>query len=65
MSSVATSARYDRVALTQPNGDVLQMSPAEFQALPLDQRVKAVIQGKARFFQGTQVVSSRDALRSY
>jgi hypothetical protein len=38
------------------------MTRREFEALPLDQRVRAILSKKLRFFRGEQEVAMRDAL---
>lgn len=59
------SSKYDRVEITEAGKVTRRLSRQEFQALPLDQRVKVVIDGRARFYQGNAEIPSRDALRTY
>ena len=59
---MATS--YDRVEMPAPNGVGLprRLTRAEFEALPLDQRVRAILGKQLKFYRGKQEVSIREAL---
>jgi hypothetical protein len=59
---MSESGRFDRVTITGPEGTV-QMTGAEFEALPLDQRIKSIIGGKAKFSLNGRDVPVREALR--
>lgn len=53
---------FDRVIVADPPGASRQLSPSEFFALPLAQRIQYVVQQKAAFFAGDQKVDSKEAL---
>jgi hypothetical protein len=53
---------FDRVDLIEATGTVRRLSRAEFEALPLDQRVRAILRKQLRFFIGDKEVPMRDAL---
>lgn len=53
---------FDRVELRTPAGVVKQLSRREFEALPLDQRVRAILNKQLRFFRGDKEISMREAL---
>jgi len=55
---------YDRVEMPAPsgNGTPVRMTRREFEALPLDQRVRAILSKKLRFFRADQEITMRDAL---
>jgi hypothetical protein len=53
---------FDRVVVADPEGTRRDLSPSEFFALPLAQRIQFVVQQKAAFFAGDQVVDSKHAL---
>jgi hypothetical protein len=53
---------FDRVELAGINGEVRKLSRAQFDALPLDQRVRAILNKQLRFFRGDKEIPMRDAL---
>ena len=53
---------FDRVVVADPPGTSRDLSPSEFFALPLAQRIQYVVQQKAAFFAGDQKVDSKQAL---
>jgi hypothetical protein len=53
---------FDRVVVVDPPGSSRDMSPSEFFALPLAQRIQFVVQKKAAFFAGEKKVDSKEAL---
>lgn len=53
---------FDRVVVADPPGPSRDLSPSEFFALPLAQRIQYVVQQKAAFFAGDQKVDSKHAL---
>lgn len=59
------AASFDRVTLESPSGEVREMTQREFAALPLDKRVRAILDKKLRFFRGDREVSVREALHRY
>jgi hypothetical protein len=54
---------YDRVELKE-GGETKHLNPEEFRALPLDKRVKAILEKRLTFFSGDTVVPSGEALRN-
>jgi hypothetical protein len=52
---------FDRVELSA-DGQVRRLSRSEFEALPLDQRVRAILNKQLKFFRGDKEVPMRDAL---
>ena len=62
MASEPPRIPFDRVVYSDPTGASRDLTPSEFFALPLAQRIQAVVQQKAVFFSGDQKVDSKDAL---
>lgn len=56
-------ALYDRVELKEPTGATRTLSRTEFERLPLDQRVRAILGKSLRFFRGASEVPMKDALK--
>jgi hypothetical protein len=54
---------YDQVRLPKANGDVQLMTRAEFENLPLVDRVHHLIGGKLTFLRNGTPVAAREALR--
>jgi hypothetical protein len=54
--------RFDRVELASDSGPPARMTAAEFKAMPLAQRVRAIMAGRLRFFRGGSEVSMKEAL---
>ena len=61
-SEPPVSFPFDRVVVADPPGSSRDLSPSEFFALPLAQRIQFVVQQKAAFFSGDQKVDSKLAL---
>ncbi len=55
---------WDRVEMPNPNGSGLprRLTRAEFEALPLDQRVRAILSKQLKFFRGDKEIPIREAL---
>ena len=53
---------FDRVELLNASGEARSLTRDEFEALPLDQRVRAILSKQLRFFRGDQEIPMRDAL---
>ena len=53
---------FDRVELAGPGGQVQRLSRVQFEALPLDQRVRAILSKQLKFFRGDKEIHIRDAL---
>jgi hypothetical protein len=62
MASEPPPFPFDRVVVNDPPAATRQLSPSEFFALPLAQRIQYVVQQKAAFFAGDQKVDSKEAL---
>ena len=62
MASEPPRFPFDRVVIVDPAGSTRDLSPSEFFALPLAQRIQFVVQQKAAFFAGDQKVDSKEAL---
>jgi hypothetical protein len=54
---------FDRVEIEVGTGKVAQFTSIEFQSLPLDQRVRAILSRQLRFFRGDCEITIREALR--
>ena len=57
-----SSGPFDTAKLVLPSGEILQMTREEFDAMPLDQRVRALLSKKLTFYKGGVEVASKDAL---
>jgi hypothetical protein len=55
--------RYDKVELNHPDGTPRELSPTEFEALPLIERVQWLSQGRFRFLKGGVKVPAYQALK--
>jgi hypothetical protein len=55
--------RYDKVELDHPDGTHKTLSPKEFEALPLLNRVQWISQGRLRFFKSGVKVAAFEALK--
>jgi hypothetical protein len=53
---------YDRVELNVPGDEPRRMSRAQFEAMPLDKRVRAILGKQLRFFAGNREVPIKEAL---
>jgi hypothetical protein len=53
---------FDRVVVADKGGTSRDLSPSEFFALPLAQRIQYVVEQKAAFFSGARRVDSKEAL---
>jgi len=61
MASEPPPFPFDRVVVADA-GTSRDLSPSEFFALPLAQRIQYVVQQKAAFFSGDRKIDSKDAL---
>jgi hypothetical protein len=55
--------RYDTVELNHPDGSQRRLSPAQFEELPLLERVQWMGQGRFRFLKGGMKIPSHEALK--
>jgi hypothetical protein len=53
---------FDRVDLRAPDGQWLRLTRQEFERLPLDRRVRAILGKQLRFFRGDHEITVREAL---
>lgn len=53
---------FDRVELNDKTGKERLLKRSEFDALPLDQRVWAILNKKVRFYRGDQEITTKEAL---
>jgi hypothetical protein len=56
------SARFDRVRVHDPDGSSRELTGAQFDALPFDQRIRILLSGKPRFWLKGKELSMRDAI---
>ena len=63
MESPAGSGRgFDRVDLKSVDGQWQRMTRREFESLPLDRRVRAILGKQLRFYRGDVEITMREAL---
>ena len=55
---------YDFVEIPTADGAVQRMTKTQFEAQPLQERIRVLIQGTASFFRDGRLVPSRQALKS-
>ena len=53
---------FDRVDLKTLDGQWQRMTRVEFERMPLDKRVRAILGKQLRFFRGDQEITMREAL---
>jgi hypothetical protein len=53
---------FDNVDMTLPSGEVKRLTRSEFEKLPLDQRVRAILSKKLRFYKSNKEITIREAL---
>jgi hypothetical protein len=53
---------FDRVDLTAEDGQWQRLTRLEFEKLPLDRRVRAILGKQLRFYRGDQEIPMREAL---
>jgi len=53
---------YDRVDVRSADGHWERLTRAEFERLPLDRRVRAILGKQLRFFRGDKEIPIREAL---
>lgn len=61
-ATASASARYDTIAFPGPAGEVKTLTRAEFEKLPLVDRVRLLSGGQLRFFRGGEEVAPRAAM---
>jgi len=58
------SGGYDFIEIPTADGAVQRMTKSQFEAQPLQERIRVLIQGTASFFRDGKLVPSRQALKS-
>jgi hypothetical protein len=56
--------RYDEVSAPGPDGEPQRMSKQQFERLPLENRVRLLVQGTLRFYRGGEEIPPSEAMRS-
>jgi hypothetical protein len=63
MAGVAGNGRgFDRVDVKSDDGQWQRLSRLEFERLPLDRRVRAILGKQLRFYRGDKEITMREAL---
>ena len=62
--SGAGKAKYDEVSAPGPGGEPQRMSRQQFENLPLESRVRLLVQGTLRFYRDGQEIPATEAMRS-
>ena len=55
--------KFDRVILESPEEGNKELTPEQFRAIPIAQRVDRLVKGQFKFFKNGQPVSPMDALK--
>jgi hypothetical protein len=58
------TARYDEVLAPVPGGEPQRMTRQQFEGLPLQDRVRLLVQGTLRFYRNGQEIPANEAMRS-
>ena len=62
-SEGAAAGGYDRLGIPRANGQMEFVTRAEFERLPLGERVRLLMGGTLKFFRNGQEITARQALR--
>jgi hypothetical protein len=54
---------FDRATINYPDGRVAQLTPAEFYAIPLGERIELLTQGRMKFERDKHAISPLEALK--
>jgi hypothetical protein len=54
---------FDRVTISYPDGRIAQLTPTEFYALPLGERIELLTGGRMKFEKDKQPISPLEALK--
>lgn len=54
---------FDRATINYPDGRVAQLTPAEFYAIPLNERIELLTAGRMKFHRDNQPISALEALK--
>ncbi len=60
-----TQLKFDRVLFLNEDGGYSKCSPEQFIALPLQRRIKLMLEHKLSFFLGAQQIEVRVALQNF
>lgn len=63
-SSSSTAARYDEVSAPGPDGESQRLSKQQFEKLPLENRIRLLVQGTLRFYRGGEEIPPSEAMRT-
>lgn len=64
VTSAAAGDGFDRVTFRAPDGGTRDLTRDQFMALPLGERIEAILHGKPSFWNGAEPVAARAALKS-
>lgn len=53
---------FDKAVVELPTGELRPLTKSEFEALPLHDRVRAILSKKLKFYRGVKEVSMKEAL---
>lgn len=56
---------FDRARVTYPDGRVVSLTPPEFYAIPLGDRIGLLTGGRIKFEKDNQQISPMDALKKH
>jgi hypothetical protein len=62
-AATATGSGYDRLGILGANGEMGFMTRADYEKLPLSDRIRLLVGGTLKFFRNGQEISPREALR--
>ena len=54
---------FDTAVVMAPDGNVRRLSPPEFFAIPLGERIELMVASRIRFEKNNQIISPLDALK--
>jgi hypothetical protein len=54
---------FDKAIILTPDGREKLVSPSEFLAIPLGERIELLTASKIKFYRGGQIISPLDAVR--
>jgi hypothetical protein len=63
--ALPTAGSFDEVMVTQAMGGERRLTRAEFEALPMRERVSAILQKRLRFFREGKEIPIREAMKHY
>lgn len=54
---------FDRAKVSYPDGRLVELTPSEFYAIPLSERIELLTGGRLKFEKDRQQISAMDALK--